>query len=51
MLQGIIDLYAKQHKLQAADLKLRFDGEIVDTSQTPADLDMEDEDCLDLIMA
>ncbi|CAE1283310.1 unnamed protein product [Acanthosepion pharaonis] len=44
MLQGIIDLYAKQHKLQAADLKLRFDGEIVDTSQTPADLDMEDED-------
>lgn len=49
-LQGIINLWAKQHNVPAINLKLRFDGEIVNAAHTPADLDIEDEDCLDLIM-
>jgi hypothetical protein len=31
-------------------LQIRFDGEVVGDEKTPLDLDLEDEDCLDVVV-
>jgi len=41
-------VYAKKAKLNASDLAFVFDGEKVNLSSTPEDLDLEDDDMIEV---
>lgn len=40
--------FASKLDISLSNLKFLFDGSIVQESQTPLDLDMEDDDCIDV---
>ena len=41
-------MYAKKAKLNASDLAFVFDGEKINLSSTPEDLDLEDDDMIEV---
>lgn len=47
----ILDAYAQKTGASAESLKLMYDGEQVNTDQTPHDLDIEDNDVLEVVLA
>ena len=44
----LLKVYAKKAKLNASDLAFVFDGEKVNLSSTPEDLDLEDDDMIEV---
>lgn len=46
----VIIAFATKHNYDISLLKMYFDGELVDSSLTPLDFDMEDEDCIDMVV-
>ncbi|XP_036370870.1 uncharacterized protein LOC115226072 isoform X3 [Octopus sinensis] len=49
-IQSVLDIYRKQQNLNTDLLKLYFDGELLNTTLTPAAYGIEDGDCLDLVV-
>ena len=43
--------FAYQKKLELSDLRFEFDGEEISSTDTPDDLEMEDDFCIDVIGA
>lgn len=44
----LLKVYAKKAKLNPSDLSFVFDGEKINPSSTPQDLDLEDEDMIEV---
>ena len=44
----LLKVYAKKAKLNASDLAFVFDGEKINLSSTPEDLDLEDDDMIEV---
>lgn len=42
--------FASELKLPISKLKFSIDGDIIDSSQTAQDLEMENDDCIDVIV-
>lgn len=49
-LKIVLQEYGKMKDVDIERLSLRFDGEKVNLDETPADLDMEDSECIDVII-
>lgn len=41
--------FASKLNISLKNLKFMFDGSVVQENQTPLDLDMEDDDCIDVV--
>ena len=42
--------FAANQSLSVEKLKFFFDGERIDANSTPEELDMEDDDCIDVVV-
>ena len=49
-LEKAMTAFAAELKLPLSRLKFSFDGEIISPSQTAEDLEMENDDCIDVIV-
>lgn len=47
---NLVRVYAAQERISERALRLLFDGTRVNTEETPADLDMQNGDVIDLVM-
>ncbi|GAB1610378.1 NFATC2-interacting protein-like [Argonauta hians] len=50
-IQSLIDVYRKQQDLKVETVRIYFDGELLNPTHTPAAYDIEDGDCLDLVLS
>mmetsp|Transcript_27288 Transcript_27288/g.76187 ORF Transcript_27288/g.76187 Transcript_27288/m.76187 type:complete len:98 (+) Transcript_27288:93-386(+) len=50
-IQKLINSYCQRQGLRESDLKFLYDGERIHGNQTPQDLDMEDNDIIDAMLA
>lgn len=49
-LKKAMTAFASELKTTISNLKFSFDGDIVDPSQTAEELDMENGDCIDVVV-